>query len=74
MPAAYVELVAGRTATEEELIAFLHGAIASFKSRATSASSRRVADVGEQIQKFRLREQLLDELGIADPALEAVGA
>ena len=31
VPAAYVELVPGETATEEELIAFCKGQIASFK-------------------------------------------
>jgi acyl-CoA synthetase (AMP-forming)/AMP-acid ligase II len=66
VPAAFVELAQGATATEEELIAFCRGQIASFKI------PRHVRFVGEwpmsatKIQKFKLRERLLDELGI-DP-------
>jgi fatty-acyl-CoA synthase len=76
VPAAYVELVPGETATEEELIAFCKGQIASFKIprhvRFLTAAEWPMS--ASKIQKFRLREQLLDELGIADPELEAVGA
>ena len=76
VPAAYVELVPGETATEEELIAFCKGQIASFKIprhvRFLTAAEWPMS--ASKVQKFRLREQLLDELGIVDPALEAVGA
>lgn len=63
VPAAFVELVAGRSLTEAELIAWCRGKIASFKV------PRRVSFVTEwpmsatKIQKFRLRERLLAELG-----------
>ena len=64
MPAAFVELAPGTTATEEELIAHFRGQIASFKI------PRHVRFVSEwpmsatKIQKFKLREQLIDELGL----------
>ena len=55
---------------------FCKGQIASFKIprhvRFLTAAEWPMS--ASKIQKFRLREQLLDELGIADPALEAVGA
>ena len=68
VPAAFVELVPGETATEEELIAFCTGAIARFKV------PRHVRFVSEwpmsatKIQKFRLRDQLLTELADAPPS------
>ena len=61
VPAAFVELHDGASATEAELIEFCHGKIASFKV------PRRVVFVDDwpisatKIQKFRLREQLLEE-------------
>jgi fatty-acyl-CoA synthase len=62
VPAAFVEPVPGQTLTEEEVIAFCRGKIASFKV------PRYVRFVDEwpmsatKVQKFRLREQLMDEL------------
>ena len=65
VPAAFVELAPDAAATDEELIAFCRGRIASFKV------PRYVRFVDEwpmsatKIQKHRLREALLAELGAA---------
>jgi acyl-CoA synthetase (AMP-forming)/AMP-acid ligase II len=65
VPVAFVELTAGNTLTEEDVIAHCSGRIASFKI------PRHVRFVTEwpmsatKIQKFRLREQLLAELAAA---------
>ena len=62
VPAAFVELAPGAEASEEELIAYCTGAIARFKV------PRYVRFVSEwpmsatKIQKFRLREQIAEEL------------
>jgi fatty-acyl-CoA synthase len=62
VPAAFVELAPGAEATEEDVVAFCRGAIASYKI------PRYVRFVDEwpmsatKIQKARLREQLLAEL------------
>lgn len=64
--AAFVELHEGMTASEEELIAFCRGRIASFKV------PRLVRHVSEwpmsatKIQRGKLREALLSELGIEE--------
>jgi fatty-acyl-CoA synthase len=64
LPAAFVELVPGATLTESEAIAFCTGEIASFKV------PRFVRFVDEwpmsatKVQKFRLRDQLIEELGL----------
>jgi fatty-acyl-CoA synthase len=64
IPAAFVQLEPGREVTEEELIAFCRGQIASFKI------PRYVRLVDEwpmsatKIQKFKLRERLMAELGL----------
>jgi acyl-CoA synthetase (AMP-forming)/AMP-acid ligase II len=64
--AAFVELEDDQSATEQELIDFCRGDIASFKV------PRYVRFVTEwpmstsKIQKFRLRDQLVQELGITD--------
>ena len=66
VPAAFVELAEGASVNEEELIEFCRGKIASFKI------PRYVRFVSEwpmgasKIQKFRLREELLTELGLDD--------
>jgi fatty-acyl-CoA synthase len=63
VPAAFVECVPGSTVSEDELIGFCKGQIASFKV------PRHVRFVDEwplsatKIQKYRLRESLLAELG-----------
>jgi fatty-acyl-CoA synthase len=67
VPAAFVELVPGAEATEEELIAHCRGRIASFKVPRLV----RIVDGADwpmsttKIQRFKLRERLLDELGRA---------
>jgi fatty-acyl-CoA synthase len=64
VPAAVVELLPGAALTEEELIAYCRGAIASFKV------PRYVRFVDEwpmsatKIQKFKLREDLVRDLGL----------
>jgi len=64
VPAAFIELEAGKSADEEELIAFCKGKIAGFKI------PRHVRFVEEwpisstKIQKFRLQDQLIEELGL----------
>ena len=62
MPAVFVQLKPGAEASEDELIAWCQGRIASFKV------PRHVRFVDEwpmsatKIQRFRLREQLVAEL------------
>ena len=65
VPAAFVQLRAGATCTEQELIDFCRGRIASFK---VPRYVRFVSDwpmSGTKIQKFRLRELLTAELEAA---------
>jgi acyl-CoA synthetase (AMP-forming)/AMP-acid ligase II len=62
VPAAFVELMPGQSLTEDDVVAFCTGRIARFKV------PRHVRFVEEwpmsstKIQKFRLRDRLLDEL------------
>ena len=64
VPAAFIELERGQDASEQELIAFCKGKIASFKI------PRHVRFVSEwpvsstKIQKFRLQDQIKQELGL----------
>ena len=64
IPAAFVELEEGNAASEQELIEFCKGRIAGFKV------PRHVRFVTEwpmstsKIQKFRLRDELIEELGL----------
>jgi acyl-CoA synthetase (AMP-forming)/AMP-acid ligase II len=64
VPAAFIELEPGKSADEAELIAFCKGKIAGFKI------PRHVRFVEEwpmsstKIQKFRLQNQLIEELGL----------
>jgi fatty-acyl-CoA synthase len=66
VPAAFIERNGGPAATEAELIAFAKTQIASFKV------PRHVRFVEEwpmgasKIQKFKLRQSLVDELGLGD--------
>jgi acyl-CoA synthetase (AMP-forming)/AMP-acid ligase II len=68
VPAAFVELADGRSATEAELIAHCKGKLAAFKI------PRHVRIVAEwpmstsKIQKYRLRSQLIEELGLGAAA------
>jgi fatty-acyl-CoA synthase/long-chain acyl-CoA synthetase len=65
VPAAFVELKPGSTASETDLLAFCKGEVSSFKV------PRHVRFVTEwpmsssKIQKFRLRQQLVAELGLS---------
>jgi acyl-CoA synthetase (AMP-forming)/AMP-acid ligase II len=65
VPAAFVELKPGSTASEADLLAFCKGEVSSFKV------PRHVRFVTEwpmsssKIQKFRLRQQLVAELGLS---------
>jgi fatty-acyl-CoA synthase len=65
VPAAFVQLCAGATATEEELIEFCLGRIASFKVPRYVRFVDEWPMSGTKIQKFRLREQLVAELEAA---------
>jgi acyl-CoA synthetase (AMP-forming)/AMP-acid ligase II len=64
VPAAFVELAPGAELTEQDVIVFCTGQIAGFKV------PRYVRFIDEwpmsatKVQKFRLREQLVDELGL----------
>jgi acyl-CoA synthetase (AMP-forming)/AMP-acid ligase II len=64
VPAAFVQLEPGHAATEDELIEYFRGQVASFRI------PRHVRFVEEwpmsatKVQKFRLREQLVAELGL----------
>jgi fatty-acyl-CoA synthase len=70
VPAVFIELVSGQSLSAEEVIAHCQGAIASFKV------PRHVRFVTEwpmsatKIQKFRLKEQLTEELGLVAGASE----
>ena len=62
VPAAFIQLVPGAEATEQELVDFCRGKIATFK---VPRYVRFVEDwpmSGTKIQKFRLRQLLIDEL------------
>jgi acyl-CoA synthetase (AMP-forming)/AMP-acid ligase II len=71
VPAAFVELAPGHSASADELIAYCRGEIAGFK---VPRHIRFVDDwpmSATKIQKFRLREQLLDDLarsGVPTPS------
>lgn len=68
--AAYVELIEGRSATEEELIAHCREDLARFKVprhiRIITAEEWPMS--ATKIQKFRLQQRLIDELGLDAPA------
>ena len=69
VPAAFVQLRAGAPATEQELIDFCIGEIASFKVPRYIRFVDEWPMSGTKIQKFRLREALVAELeaaGIAE--------
>ena len=62
VPAAFVELEPGHEVTEEELIAFCRGQIASFKIPRHVRFVSAWPMSATKIQKFKLREELLAEL------------
>ncbi len=65
VPGALIELVDGKHVTEEELIDFCKGTIASFKVPRYVRYVTEWPMSGTKIKKFQLREALLAELGIA---------
>jgi acyl-CoA synthetase (AMP-forming)/AMP-acid ligase II len=68
VPAAFIELVDGGQTSEAELIAHCRGKLAGFKI------PRHVRFIDEwpmstsKIQKFKLRTQLVEELGLGEAA------
>ena len=60
--AAFVQLRQGATATEEELIGFCLGSIATFKVPRYVRFVDEWPMSGTKVQKFRLREQIAAEL------------
>ena len=62
VPAAFVQLRQGATATEAELVDFCRGQIATFKVPRYVRFVDEWPMSGTKIQKFRLREQLVAEL------------
>jgi fatty-acyl-CoA synthase len=64
VPVAFVELRAGGQATEEELIAYCEGAIARFKVPRHIRFVEEWPMSATKVQKFRLREQIMDQLGM----------
>jgi acyl-CoA synthetase (AMP-forming)/AMP-acid ligase II len=65
VPAAFVELNPGAAATEAELLAFCKAEVASFKVPRVVRFVQEWPMSSSKIQKFRLRQQLLAELGLA---------
>jgi fatty-acyl-CoA synthase/long-chain acyl-CoA synthetase len=65
VPAAFVELRPGSSATVDELIAFCKGEVAAFKVPRTVRFVAEWPMSSSKIQKFRLREELLAELGLS---------
>jgi fatty-acyl-CoA synthase len=63
VPAAFVEVEPGHAVSEEELIAFCRGQIASFKIPRHVRFVSAWPMSATKIQKFRLREELLADLG-----------
>jgi acyl-CoA synthetase (AMP-forming)/AMP-acid ligase II len=64
LPAAFVELIPGATLTESEAIAYCTGEIASFKVPRFVRFVEEWPMSATKVQKFRLRDQLLEELGL----------
>jgi fatty-acyl-CoA synthase len=67
VPAAFVERAPGQSPTEDELIAHCRGKIATFKIPRYVRFVEAWPMSGTKIQKFRLREELMAELGLSDP-------
>ncbi len=64
VPAAFVELKPGASASEQELIGFCKGAVSSFKVPRLVRFVTEWPMSSSKIQKFKLREQLVAELGL----------
>lgn len=68
VPAAFVELVDGATAGEAELIQHCKGKLASFKTPRHIRFVKAWPMSTSKIQKFRLRTELVEELGLGAAA------
>ena len=68
IPAAFIELAAGATATEAELIAHCRGQLANFKLPRHIRFVREWPMSTSKIQKYRLRAGLISELNLGDAA------
>ena len=66
VPAAFVELVDGSDASEEELIDYCRGSIARFKVPRYVRFVTEWPMSASKVQKFRLRDELLEELELGD--------
>jgi len=66
VPAAFVELEPGRQASEQELIEFCRKEISGFKVPRVIRFVDEWPMSTSKIQKFRLRQQLVRELGLGD--------
>jgi acyl-CoA synthetase (AMP-forming)/AMP-acid ligase II len=64
IPAVFVELEPGQSATEDELIAYFKGELASFKIPRHVRFVESWPMSATKIQKFKLREDLIAELGL----------
>ena len=64
VPAVFVELKPGTSATEQELIEYCRGQIASFKAPRYVRFVETWPMSATKIQRFRLRDELLLELGL----------
>jgi acyl-CoA synthetase (AMP-forming)/AMP-acid ligase II len=64
VPAAFIELEPGASASEEELIAFCKGKIAGFKVPRYIRFVEEWPMSSTKIQKFRLQDQLIEEVGL----------
>ena len=65
VPAAFVELNPGAAATEAELLSFCKAEVASFKVPRVVRFVQEWPMSSSKIQKFKLRQELLTELGLA---------
>ena len=63
VPAAFVELAAGTSATETELIEHCRGELAAFKIPRHVRFVENWPMSTSKIQKFRLQKELMEELG-----------
>ncbi|MXV90407.1 MAG: AMP-binding protein [Acidimicrobiia bacterium] len=64
VPAAFVELMPGAEVAESDLIAYCKGSVASFKVPRHVRFVKEWPLSATKIQKFRLQEQLCEELGL----------
>ncbi len=65
VPAAFVELKPGIVATEAELVTFCRSEVSGFKVPRVVRFVEEWPMSSSKIQKFRLREKLVAELGLA---------